>query len=83
MKGEAGAWERVADNGNVSTLTFCVRCGSNLLISFAAAPDAVGVPLGAFAGDDGVPLPTPLYSVYEERKHPWLAIVGDGIDHYD
>ena len=81
--GETGSWKRVADNGNVSTLTFCARCGSNVLIVFEGIADAVGIPLGAFAGHDGPGFPTPLYSVYEERQHPWVAIVGDNIDHMD
>jgi hypothetical protein len=34
--------------------------------------------MGAFAGQA---LPAPWVSVYEERKLPWVEIVGDGIDH--
>lgn len=83
LSGETGSWQRTAENGNVSTLTFCKQCGSNVLISFETAPEAVGIPLGTFATAEGPPLPQPLYSVYEERKHPWIAIVGDGIEHYD
>ncbi len=25
----------------------------------------------------------PNYSVYESRKHAWVEIVGEGIDHYE
>jgi hypothetical protein len=33
-------------------------------------PDLVGVPVGAFADSA---FPRPKYSVYEPRRHPWVA----------
>jgi hypothetical protein len=27
--------------------------------------------------------PPPVYSVYDGRKHAWVAVMGDGIDHFD
>jgi hypothetical protein len=35
---------------------------------------------GAFADPDFL---QPHYSVWEGRKHPWVTIKGDGIEHYD
>jgi hypothetical protein len=43
-------------------------------------PELIAVSIGAFA-EPGFPPPD--YSVYEARKHAWLAISGEGIDHYD
>ena len=36
------------------------------------------IPTGAFADPD---FPQPHYSVWEGRKHPWVEIVGEGIEH--
>ena len=38
------------------------------------------IPTGAFADPD---FPQTHYSVWEGRKHPWVTIKGDGIEHYD
>ena len=27
--------------------------------------------------------PQPQYSVWEQRKHEWVAIVGDAVEHFD
>ena len=40
----------------------------------------VSVAIGSFADPS---FPAPWFSVYEERKHPWVAIVGEGIEHID
>jgi len=40
----------------------------------------VASPLGAFADPA---FPPPSVSIYEERKHPWVAIVGAGMEHLD
>jgi len=43
-------------------------------------PGVTAVPVGAFADPD---FPSPKFSVYEERQHHWIAIVGDDIEHMD
>ena len=40
----------------------------------------MAIPIGRFADPA---FPPPEYSVYEERKHGWVQIVGDGVEHYD
>jgi hypothetical protein len=40
----------------------------------------LAVPLGLFEDWD---FPLPAYSVYEERKLPWVRIEGEAIEHYD
>jgi hypothetical protein len=42
-------------------------------------PDVVAVPIGAFAEPA---FPPPTVSVYESRRHPWLAITA-AMEHYD
>ncbi|WP_404366469.1 GFA family protein [Sphingomonas sp. MMS24-J45] len=80
ITGEAKAWAHVSDAGNEATFHFCPTCGGTLW--YHALPDRTlyAVPVGTFADPA---FPAPSYSVYEERKPDWLAIVGDGIDHYD
>jgi hypothetical protein len=39
--------------------------------------DLVAIPLGAF--DDPFFL-TPGFSVWEERRHDWVEIIGDGVE---
>jgi hypothetical protein len=41
-------------------------------------PGLVAIPVGAFA-DPG--FPRPRFSVWEGRKHPWVEILGDGVEH--
>jgi hypothetical protein len=43
------------------------------------APDVVKVPVGAFA-DPSFPAPT--VSIYESRRHPWLALPA-AMEHHD
>ena len=43
-----------------------------------AVPEAVAVPVGAFA-DPG--FPAPRVSVYEGRRHAWVS-VPDNVEHY-
>ena len=40
----------------------------------------VAIPIGAFADPD---FPPPRFSVYEKRKHPWVAILDHDIEHVD
>ena len=78
LEGERRTWIRVADSGHRVTYSFCPQCGSTLVYVIEGWPGVTAVPLGAFA-DPG--FPAPRFSVYEHRKHGWVEIVGDGIDH--
>jgi hypothetical protein len=42
-------------------------------------PGVTAIPIGTFADPDFSP---PEYSVYEERMHKWIAILGDDIEHF-
>lgn len=75
VSGEAVEW--TAENGGL--FHHCPRCGST--IAFAAAiPDTIAIPLGAF--DDPHAF-VPKVSVWEARKHPWLEIDSDSIEHLE
>ncbi|MEJ5978468.1 GFA family protein [Novosphingobium sp. PS1R-30] len=80
ITGTFDEWSRIGDEGNRATFRFCPRCGSTVAYVSEGLPGLVAIAIGAFAD----PLfPAPQYSVYEERKHAWVAVVGDGIEHYD
>lgn len=78
ISGEERTWDGIADSGNVAVFHFCPNCGSTVYYHGAAQPDLIAVPVGAFADSR---FPPPVYSVYEERKHAWLDIIGDDIEH--
>ena len=81
IEGRSGSFEIVADSGNPATFHFCPDCGSDVYYVINGKFDGlVAIPLGAF--DDPF-FGTPEYSVWEQRKHDWVEIVGDGIEHTD
>jgi|SRR6478752_1100979 len=77
--GEFNEWSTVGENGK-ATFRFCPACGSTVAYSTEGMPEVTAVAIGAFA-DPGFPAPE--YSTWEERKHTWIEVVGDGIEHYD
>ena len=78
LAGDAATWVRTADSGRTVAYHFCPACGSTVTYETEITPGLTAVPLGAFA--DPV-FPPPRFSVYEARKHPWVAILGDDIEH--
>lgn len=79
VSGRSLQWTRTGDEGGRGFFDFCPDCGSTVFYRVEADPDLVAVAIGAFA-EPGFPQPN--YSVYEGRKHSWVEITGDGIDHY-
>lgn len=80
VSGSSKTFTKAGDSGDRAHFHFCPDCGSDVYYVAEAMPDLVAVPLGAF--DDPF-FGTPEYSVYEGRKHRWLAIVGDSVEHFD
>ena len=80
ISGAARVWTRLNASGSLADFSFCPICGSGVFYVLDSQPDLIAVPVGVFADET---FPTPDYSVFEQRKHPWVAIIGDGIDHYD
>lgn len=69
------------DSGGTAVFSFCPDCGATIAYrneGIEGMEDLVAIPLGAFADPA---FPPPVFSNYEERKHPWLEIVGDAIEH--
>ena len=81
IEGRSRSFEKVADSGNWATFHFCPDCGSDVYYDNVGKFDGmVAIPLGAF--DDPFFL-QPRFSVWEQRKHDWLAINGDDVEHWD
>lgn len=80
IRGEYEIYEHVGDSGNSAIFHFCPTCGSTLWYHARPYSELYAIAVGAFADRE---FPTPHYSVWEGRKHPWVNIDGDGIEHPD
>lgn len=80
LTGEASEWSRTGDAGSRATFRFCPTCGGAISYASDGMPGLTAIPIGAFADPD---FPPPEYSVYEDRKHAWVSITGEGIEHWD
>ena len=81
IEGASKSWAHTADSGNRITHHFCAECGSTVHYRIEGKFDGlVAIPLGAF--DDPYFL-VPNFSVWEGRKHGWVGILGDDIEHMD
>ena len=73
--GRSKTFVKVADSGNRATFHFCPECGSDVFYEIDGKfDDLVAIPLGAF--DDPYFL-KPAFSVWEQRKHPWVEVLGE------
>lgn len=79
VTGESREWSRVGDSGGRGTFRFCPDCGSTVVYVNEGMPGLIAVPVGAFADPR---FPTPEYSIYEKRRHSWVEICGDDIEHH-
>ena len=81
LDGLSKTWTHRADSGNRIIHHFCPDCGSTVHYRIEGKFDGlVAIPLGAF--DDPYFL-KPAFSVWEERKHDWVAILGEAVEHMD
>jgi len=78
VEGQSTVWNHAGDSGEVTSFHFCPECGATVFYRGGGFPDAIAIAVGAF--DDPF-FATPVISLYENRKHEWVEIVGDGIDH--
>jgi hypothetical protein len=81
VSGEASAFSLKGDSGGTATFRFCPNCGGTVYYELDSQPGLIAVPVGAFADPA---FPAPVYSVYEERAHPWAIKAAEGVaEHYD
>jgi len=83
IEGQSKTVAKVADSGNRATFHFCPECGSDVYYEIDGKfddkfNDLVAIPLGAF--DDPYFL-SPKFSVWEGRKHDWVEILGEEVEH--
>jgi hypothetical protein len=79
VAGEATTYVRTGDAGGAITFRFCPKCGATVFFEVDKMPGSIAVPVGAFAD---ATFPAPTFSMYESRKHPWVA-VPDDFQHLD
>lgn len=79
-KGDEKIWVRTTDEGNTVTHHFCPTCGSTVYYELGALPGFAGVPVGGFADPT---FPSPTFSVYEARRHAWVATASHEMEHWD
>ncbi|MEN3811466.1 GFA family protein [Chromobacterium piscinae] len=70
IAGQSTVYVRVGDEGSRVKFHFCPTCGATVYYEPEGLEEFVAIPVGAFA-DPGFPAPS--VSVYEERKHGWVA----------
>ena len=79
IAGASKTFVHTADSGNTITHHFCPDCGSTVHYRIDGKFDGlIAIPVGAFADPA---FPAPRFSVWEERKHDWVAILGDEVEH--
>jgi hypothetical protein len=64
----------VPEDGGTITFYFCPHCGATVYYETEGLEEYYGIPVGAF-GDPS--FPAPRVTVYEHRKHPWVALPPD------
>ncbi len=78
ITGDIRRWSPVSESGSRAIFHFCPVCGGTIAYTIEALPGLTAIPVGAFADPA---FPAPNFSVYENRKHDWLAILGDEVVH--
>ena len=79
LDGPSREFARTGDEGTTARFHFCPDCGDTVYYLMDAVPDAVAIPVGAFADPT---FPPPQVEVYESRRHPWVRLLGD-MERYD
>lgn len=71
ISGETRAFAHASDKGRGMVNRFCPTCGSTICFTAVINPGLIAVPAGLFADPN---TPPPQRSVFEERRHPWVAV---------
>lgn len=79
--GASKTFTRKADSGNTVTFHFCADCGTTVYWELSGFPDVIAVAVGTLADPS---FPAPKVSVFEGRRHSWLAgLDADGMQHLE
>ena len=79
LAGRSHEYLRVSDDGEQRLFRFCPDCGATVYFSEPHRPEAIAIPLGAFADPM---FPAPSISIYEDRMHEWLTLPA-AMHHHD
>ena len=79
ITGEPKTWLHTGDSGGRADFHFCPECGTTIAFVIEALPGLTAIPLGTFADPD---FPAPQFSVYENRKHEWVEILGNDVERF-
>lgn len=77
ITGKSNTFTATGDNG-AAHFHFCPDCGATVFYENDSLPGVIAIPLGAF---DNSRVFTPTISVFENRKHDWLVISGEDVEH--
>lgn len=77
ITGKARTYTATGENG-AAHFHFCPACGATIAFTNDAVPGTIAIPLGAF--DDPRAF-APTVSVFESRKHDWVVISGENVEH--
>lgn len=80
IAGERRSWERTSDTGSRATFYFCPNCGGTIGYQVDSMPGVTAIPIGTFADPA---FRQPDYSVFETRKHGWIEVTGEGVEHFE
>lgn len=70
VSGAASHFSPTSESGNVAIMSFCPTCGSTVFWDRAGKPEVICIAVGAFADPT---FPTPIRTVYDEHRHPWIG----------
>lgn len=71
IAGETREFRHLSDKGRELVNRFCPACGSTICYTATLNPGLIAIPAGLFADPA---TPPPQRSVFEERRHPWVAV---------
>ena len=80
VEGRSETFTRIADSGNPAEFHFCPKCSDTVHYSTVNLPGMIAIPMGVM--DDPF-FADPKISIYEERKHRWVEITGEDVEHID
>lgn len=78
--GDATEWSVTGESGTTAIFRFCPRCGSTVSYATDGVPGMITVAVGAFSDPR---FPPPTISGFEEYRHRWVVVSGDGVEHFD